>query len=96
MRAGGWRLHLPDVPPAVKLRGWILPEWGDRIEFDTIPVARRPATVFAHRYLHFLPPPRPADILKLAALPFVVFRRPRRWDVADEATAALMSKLDTL
>lgn len=91
-----WRLRVPDVPPAVPFRGWIVPEWGDRIEFDAVPVATRPSTVFAHRYLQFVSPPDPTRVLALAALPFLTFRRPKRWEVAEEATAALLARLSDL
>jgi hypothetical protein len=88
-----WRMHVPAVAGAVPLRGWIVPEWGDCIELETVPAVLRPQLLYAHRYLGQLPR-RPERVLDLIALPFVIFRRPRRWESADDATAALLDRLN--
>ena len=88
-----WRMHVPAVPAAVPLRGWIVPEWGDCIELEAVPAVLRLRLLYANRYLA-LPPRRPERVLDLVALPFVIFRRPRRWDSAEEAITVLMDRLD--
>ena len=88
-----WRMHVPAVPAAVPLRGWIVPEWGDCIELGAVPVVLRHRLLYANRYLGEVPR-RPERVLDLIALPFVIFRRPRRWESAEEATAALLDLLD--
>jgi hypothetical protein len=39
-------------------------------------------------------PRRPKGVLDLLALPIVIFRPPRRWESAEEATAALLDRVD--
>lgn len=49
--------------------------------------------LYANRYLAQVLR-RPERVLDLIALPFVIFRRPRRWESAEESTAALLDRLD--
>jgi hypothetical protein len=87
-----WRVHVPAIPPVVPLRGWILPTWGDRIELEPVPALRRLPLLYANLALTQIPR-YPDRLLSLAALKFLVFRRPRRWEAMEEAAATLLDRL---
>lgn len=89
-----WRTHVPSVPPAVPLQGWILPTWGDRVELESVAAVRRLPLLYANLALTQIPR-HPERLLRLAALPFLVFRRPRRWETMDEAAATLLDRLNS-
>lgn len=88
-----WRMHTSSVPAEAPLRGWIVPEWGERIEIGTVPPLARLPLLCANLGL-VLPPRDAVRLLRLASLPFLVFRRPRRWDAMHEAMDALCDHLD--
>lgn len=88
-----WRVHVPQVPAAVLLRGWILPVWADRIRFDSVPAAVRLRVLVESFSVWGVPRP-PERLLPLIALPFLEFARPRRWEVVEAASAALLERLD--
>lgn len=52
----------------------------------------RPRLLYANRYLAQVPR-RPKQVFDLIALPIVIFRPPRRWESAEEATAALLDRV---
>lgn len=87
-----WRMRVPPVPAAVPLRGWIVPEWGDRVEIEPVAVRDRLAVLHANLAVTRVPS-HPTRLMKLAALPFFVFRRPRRWEAMEAAVAALLDRL---
>ena len=88
-----WRMHVPPVPAAVALQGWILPSWGERVELEVVPPAQRIPLLYAN--LAQLRVPRdPAQLLSLAALPCLILRRPRRWEAMDEAVAMLLDRIE--
>jgi hypothetical protein len=89
-----WRVHVPPVPPAVPLRGWILPMWGDRLELEPVAALRRLPLLYANLALTQIPR-YPDRLLGLAALEFIVFWRPRRWETMDEAAAVLLDRLSS-
>ncbi|MGH3755461.1 MAG: hypothetical protein ACRDRP_22750 [Pseudonocardiaceae bacterium] len=89
-----WRVHVPPVPPTVPLRGWILPTWGDRVELEPVAAVRRLPLLYANLALTRIPR-HPDRLLGLAALEFLVFRRPRRWETMDEAAATLLDRLSS-
>ncbi|MGH3870104.1 MAG: hypothetical protein ACRDSR_01095 [Pseudonocardiaceae bacterium] len=88
-----WRTHVPPVPHTVPLQGWILPTWGDRVELESVAAVRRLPLLYANLALTQIPR-QPEQLLRLAALPFLVFRRPRRWETMDEAATALLDRLN--
>jgi hypothetical protein len=85
-----WRVLLPPVEPEVTLGGWILPEWGDRVEIVSVPLAQRLPLLLQHLAV-LVEPPSPEDLLHLAVLPCWRLVRPRRWDVVDEVVSAVMA-----
>jgi hypothetical protein len=89
-----WRTHVPAVPPAVPLRGWILPAWGDGVELESVAVIHRLPLLYANLALTQIPR-YPERLLRLAALPFFTLRRPRRWETMDEAAATLLDRLNS-
>ena len=88
-----WRVHVPQVPAAVPLRGWIVPVWADRIRFDNVPPAVRLRLLVESFSVWGVPRP-PERLLPLIALPFLEFARPRRWEEVEAASAALLERLD--
>lgn len=87
-----WRLTVPQVPAATPLSGWIVPAWGERVEFAVVPPTLRLPLLTSCLTLARAPR-QPARLLALAALPFIVFRRPRTWATAEDATARLVDHL---
>lgn len=87
-----WRVRVPPVPPAVPLRGWIVPVWGDRVALEAVAPAGRLPLLYANLGLIRIPR-SPERLLRLAALPCLVFRRPRRWETMDEAVTMLLDRV---
>jgi hypothetical protein len=87
-----WRIQVAPVPAAVPLQGWIVPTWGDRLEFETVPPVGRLPLLYANLSLTWIPR-SPEKILRLAALPCLIFRRPRRLDAMEEAVAMLLDRV---
>lgn len=85
-----WRVVVPAIEPEVRLGGWILPEWGDRVEVMAVPLAQRLPLLLQHLAVVAVPP-SPEDLLELAALPCWRLVRPRRWDVDDVVVSTVMS-----
>jgi hypothetical protein len=90
-----WRVHLPPVAPALALRGWILPIWAECVGFERVPVAQRLPVIYKSLALARVPL-RPQLMLRLATLPFLVFQRPRRWDMMEESAARLWDRVHEL
>lgn len=86
------RLALPVPPGQAPLRGWIFPEWAPEISVTSMPAARRLPGLYRNLSLR-LPPPRPERFLAYAGMPTYVLSRPRSWDAAGAASAALLESL---
>ncbi len=56
-------------------------------------VVLQPRLLYANRYLAQFPR-RPRRVLDLIPLPIAIFRPSRRWESAEEATAALLDRVD--
>lgn len=87
-----WRVQVPPVPAAVPLQGWIVPVWGDRVELEVVPPAGRLPLLYANLGLTRIPR-SPERLLRLAALPCLIFRRPRRWEAMEEAMVMLLDRV---
>jgi hypothetical protein len=87
-----WRVQVSPVPAAVPLQGWIVPVWGDRVELEAVPPAGRLPLLYANLGLTRIPR-SPERLLRLAALPCLIFRRPRRWEAMDEAVVMLLDRV---
>jgi hypothetical protein len=72
-----WRVRTAAVPAETPLRGFLVLEWGDRVEREPVSAAERLELIFASLTVH-LPPPDPPALLDLAALPMWRVCRPRR------------------
>jgi hypothetical protein len=70
------RLQLGEAPARVPLRGWVLLEWGDRLDLEPIEAQTRLETLARSRSYYFLHGD-PRGVLELAALPAYRLRRPR-------------------
>jgi len=88
-----WRMHVPPVPAAVPLQGWIVPSWGERVELEMVPPAQRISLLYANLALMCIPHD-PAGLLRLAALPYLILRRPRRWETMEQAIAILLNRIE--
>jgi hypothetical protein len=88
-----WRMPLerPGVP-RVPLRGWVRLEWSDRTDVGSLRGAQRLAALEQHRAVR-LPPPDPAALLALSALPVLELRRPRRWEALADAADRLLGAI---
>jgi hypothetical protein len=84
-----WRLQLGPVEHTFPLRGWIFPEWGDRVEASGLSPPERIARLSAQRGLR-LRAKDPSRLLDLASLPAWELRRPREWDDLDASTDLLL------
>lgn len=87
-----WRVQLPPVPAAAPLQGWIVPVWGDHVELEVVPPAGRLPLLYANLALTRIPR-SPERLLRLAALPCLIFRRPRRWEAMEQAVVTLLDRL---
>ena len=87
-----WRVRLPAVPSSAPLRGWVLPTWGAELSFHSVPPRDRLQLLCQSLTLADVPI-QPAQLLALAALPMIVFRRPRLWPAAEESTDRLLEHL---
>lgn len=72
------RLRLPAVPAETPFRGFVVLEWGDRLELDTLPPAERLGRIAAQRLRRDDDAGR--ELLDLVARPCLVLRRPRGLD----------------
>lgn len=87
-----WRLDLGVAPPFAPLAGWIVPQWGDRLQ-----VWREPGAAAAH---HIAPARSvggiaiaPQAFLTAAAKPAVVIERPRDMTALATGVEALLGEL---
>jgi hypothetical protein len=87
-----WRVQVPPVPAAVPLQGWIVPAWGDPVEVEAVSPAGRLPLLYANLGLTQIPR-SPERLLRLAALPCLMFRRPRRWEATEEAVSMLLDRV---
>jgi hypothetical protein len=87
-----FRVVLPAAPPRTPLRGWVFPTWSDTLELVPVPVAQRVSLLAANLALTRTPL-HPQRFLDFAALPCWELRRPRRFDMLDEAAALLLDRL---
>ncbi|KQS68825.1 hypothetical protein [Modestobacter sp. Leaf380] len=90
-RRDRWRVTLPPAS-AAPLAGWVLPLWDDDVSVTPVPLTSRLPVLMVNRALPG-PPPDPAQFFDLAALPIVVWRRPRDWTRMAEATDVLLEHL---
>jgi DNA-binding NarL/FixJ family response regulator len=88
-----WRVDVPACDPAAPVVGWILPQWGARVELQPVPAMRRLPLLYANLWLTGVPV-NPEQLMRLAALPFFVFRRPRRWEDMEESAATLWDRVN--
>ena len=87
-----WRVQVPPVPAAVPLQGWVVPAWGDHVKLEAVPPAGRLPLLYANLGLNRIPR-SPEALLRLAALPCLIFRRPRRWEATEEAVTMLLDQV---
>lgn len=86
-----WRVRTAPVAAETPLRGFLILEWGERLETVAVPAVERLPRLVESLTIH-LPPPDPAAFLDLAALPMWRLRRPRGLDSLD-GVAALVAGL---
>ena len=87
-----FRLELGPAPSAVPLRGFVTLDWGDELAIEPVRGSERLLALVPHRAL-LLETNAPADLLDFSSLPFLQFRRPRRWDSLKETTQRLVDAL---
>jgi hypothetical protein len=87
-----WRLPLDAVPARVPLRGWIVLSWGEATALEPLRGPERLLALMPHRSVR-LEPPAPGALVRLASLPVLVLRRPRRWDSLPDAAARLVAAI---
>jgi hypothetical protein len=87
-----WRLRLRPVPCATPLRGWVFLEWGASLEAEAVPAGERLERLGAQRVIRRRPID-PSALLRLAALPAVVIRRPRTLATLEETARLLLASL---
>lgn len=88
-----WRLRLGQVESAGRLRGWVFLAWSDAVEMVSVAAGRTLQQLLGHRMVQGLPPPDPAAMLELAALPAFELGRPRRWSQLASAGGCLAETL---
>lgn len=88
-----WRMPLASDVRILPLRGWILLGWGDALALDPVVPSRR-LLHLARQLTVGAPPPDPASLIELAALPMLELRRPRDWRVLEAAAQLLLDRLD--
>jgi hypothetical protein len=86
-----WRLTLEPADAEQPLRGWVSLGWDSGSKCTVAPLtgSDRLRTLGAHRGIK-LYPPDPAALIELSALPFLVLRRPRRWERIGDAVDRLL------
>jgi hypothetical protein len=82
---------LPPAAPA-PLAGFVLPLWDEEVSVVPVPLSARLPLLMVNRALPG-PPPDPAQFFELAALPVLVWRRPRDWSRMAGATDVLLDHL---
>lgn len=88
-----WRLRLGQVPSTSRVSGWVFLSWGDSVELAPVPPGDRLHQLLGHRMIKGLPPPKPALMLALAALPAFRLSRPRNWSQLETAGSLLIDTL---
>lgn len=88
-----WRLRLAPVEGAGRLRGWVFLAWSDAVDVVAVGAARRLKKMLRHRIVKGLPPPDPAAVLELSALPAFELGRPRSWSQLASAGGRLVDVL---
>jgi hypothetical protein len=84
-----WRLRLAPGAAAHSLAGWLLMEWGDRIEVRSLGAGERLKRLVPQRAVR-LPPARAEAVLELASLPAFEVSRPRGWASLPETGERLL------
>jgi hypothetical protein len=87
-----WRVALDAVPVRMPLRGWVVLEWDDELSLEALPASERLLALGRQRAVR-LPPTDPGGLLRLAALPGYVLRRPRDWGALAPAADLLLRRL---
>ena len=64
------------------------------MELESVPAIDRLPLLYGNLALTQIPR-HPERLLRLAALPFLVFQRPRRWETMDQAAASLLDKFSS-
>jgi hypothetical protein len=85
-----WRLRLPAIANAGRMRGWVLLSWGDSLQLTSASPGGRLQQLLAHRMIQGLPPPDPRLLLELAALPALHLSRPRSWSLVKTVSTRLI------
>jgi hypothetical protein len=88
-----WRLRLGPVDSASRLRGWVFLAWSDAVDVAPVAAGRTLKELLGHRIVKGLPPPDPARVLELSALPAFEVGRPRRWSQLASAGGRLVEVL---
>lgn len=83
------RVPLSEAPPSAPLAGWVLPEWGEKVACQAVPVAERLARLHGNQALR-VPTADAARFFRYAGLPTLALSRPRDWRTADAAGDALL------
>lgn len=89
-----WRLRISPVAASLPLRGWVFLEWGPSLSATPVAAGPRLERLARQRMIR-LRPIEPLALLRLAALPAVVVRRPRSWESLEGTTRLLLDSLPT-
>lgn len=84
-----WRMSLPAIQGQLPFRGWFFLNWGEALELRRLRASDCLTLLLHHRTVR-IPPPSPASLLELAALPAWELRRPCEWKLFEEAASLLL------
>ena len=87
-----WRLELGQVMAVAPLYGWVFLAWGDEIAVTRLRASEVLLRLTAHRAVR-LPPPDPAELLRLSVLPAWELVRPRDWGQLRAAADSLLAEI---
>jgi hypothetical protein len=87
-----WRIYLPQVPSAVRMRGLLLPCWGDAVSLEPVSVADRMRLIPQFRALR-LPWDDPETLLEIASFPMLRWTRLRNLSTVHGDAAMLLEQL---
>lgn len=84
------RLRVPQTAPVVPLRGWVVPEWGDTLHVTAAPAPSRLPHLLGNLAL-YRGLRDPVAALSLAALPLLLWTRPRSWSAMSDGASELLA-----
>lgn len=87
-----WRVDLPGVVPEVPLGGWVALAWGDSVGVERMATRNLMQLLLDQRGVNL--GVEAEQLLDLAALPAVTFRRPPEWSALDASMEKLLTALD--